>query len=142
MNILSSLFNPVTGPEKKLEKVYVPILMLQLKMPSRRAKKIFRQLIMQIKADLKSSDSKKLPENYGDILLEQEKINPEIKATLSQKRKEGVTDSDIKNWWNMPVLERTVSMVFENYFKGILYAHLRSEKVDQKKIRKIITVGR
>jgi len=47
-----------------------------------------------------------LPENYGDILLEREATDEEIKAMLAAKRREGVRNKDIRSWWNRHDLQR------------------------------------
>ena len=123
--------------EKRLEKIYVPILQIQLGLDIKKCEKIFYSLLKQVR--LVSKNSPKLPDNYGDILLEKEKLGDDIANELKYKRKMGVTDNDIKRWWNMTSLERSLSMIFENYSKALLFTHLKQDKkLTDTEINKII----
>ena len=125
-------------PERKLQKIYVPILKQHLNLSSFRAKRIFHNLIKKIKAQSALNQSK-LPENYGDFLLQHETHDMEIKNQLDQKREHGVTNQDIKKWWNMHPLERSVAIMFENYFKALLFAHLRTKGLSKETAKETIS---
>jgi len=125
--------------DQKLEKLYVPILKLQLKLDEDKATKLFYELLSKIKKDLKKSKAKNI-KNQGNTLLEKEELDKDIKKILDQKRKHGVTNSDIKRWWNLDNLERTLSMVFENYSKALLFTHLsQSQNLSKNEIENIIS---
>lgn len=62
-----------------------------------------------------------LPENYGDILLEREATDEEIKAMLAAKRREGVRNDDIRWWWNRHDLERRMALEEDNFRQFQVY---------------------
>ena len=49
-----------------------------------------------------------LPGNLGDILLQNESHDVNIKTVLSKKREDGVREDDIRWWWNMDDIQRRV----------------------------------
>ena len=49
-----------------------------------------------------------MPQDFGDQLLKRESTDPSVKEQLAKKRQEGVTDSDIRWWWNLPAIERAL----------------------------------
>lgn len=64
---------------------------------------------------------------YGDTLL---KSNDEkTKRKLSLKRSEGVTDKDIRSWWNLHDLERRMMFAQEENTKMTLFIHKVKEQL-------------
>jgi hypothetical protein len=51
-----------------------------------------------------------LPGNLGDILLQNESHDVNIKTVLSKKREDGVREDDIRWWWNMDDIQRRVTI--------------------------------
>jgi hypothetical protein len=48
------------------------------------------------------------PRNYGDWLLSDANTDSKMKAHFETVRADGVTDDDIRDWWNRPPLERAL----------------------------------
>jgi hypothetical protein len=61
-----------------------------------------KQMIRDAHAASRKGGTSSLPVNYGDVLLEKERTDPEIAEQLKWKRSEGVVDDDIRQWWNQP----------------------------------------
>ncbi|MCP4611127.1 MAG: hypothetical protein GY845_20655 [Planctomycetes bacterium] len=113
--------------EKVLEERYVPMLQLAIgSMPE--AKKAFRVLLEKIKRESKEQGTSTLPLNFGDILLTREKHTYEIKCMLARKRKEGLTDDDIRWWWNMHDLERRAMMEVDDMHRYALFNAMIDEE--------------
>lgn len=131
--------------EKELEKLYVPMFQKTMKMSLSQAQNIFSDMLNQAKKRSKESDTVNLPNNYGDIILEEELTNKKIKLSLDRKRAEGVTDEDIKWWWNIPDLTRSMMLEMDARTKiATLYGLMEkggfSEEEAWKKIPKYCPV--
>lgn len=98
-----------SGPsiEQQLKEVYVPTLM-QTGMSVSQANEVFSAWVSLAKEESREEDMDNLPQNFGDLLLQNEATGPNIKAWLAKVRREGGTDEDIRNWWNLHDLERRI----------------------------------
>ena len=67
---------------------------------------VVRSCIDAAKEEIRKQGTQRLPPNYGDILLQHEKTDPNVGKELEKKRREGVTDEDIRVYWNAPELWR------------------------------------
>lgn len=117
MRLFSKLFGSSPDIERKLEEIYVPTFQKTLGMSLGQAKKHFQDLFKAAKEESLKGKTKNFPQDYGDILLEEEKTNKEIKEILAKKRKEGIKDNDIRWWWNMPDIERAMLYVVDENSK-------------------------
>jgi len=94
-------------------------------------------LLRQVaKKDAEKEGTANLPKNFGDILLEREATDEKIKFMLAKLRKEGVTDKDIKLWWNMNDLERRMIQQEDFMSRFALFLKLREEGLDEKEAAK------
>lgn len=103
------LFSKLLGSsdiEKQLEELYIPIFQKTMVMSLDQAKKYFQDIFQLAKEESLKGNTKNLPQNYGDLLVEAESIDEKTKEILAKKRIEGVRDEDIKWWWNMHDYER------------------------------------
>lgn len=126
--IFSKLFRRSLSPiEKSLEEQFVPMFEKMMGMPSVQAKQTFRDLFADAKQLSKAQGTLDLPTNFGDVLLEDETSDDEVKAMLSKKREEGVTNEDIKWWWNRHDLERAMMVKVDEFNKLALYIELTEE---------------
>ena len=91
--------------EQQLKEVYVPMLM-QSGMPISQANEQFSEMLRKAKEESRKAKMDNLPQNFGDLLLQNEATAPNIKSRLEKVRREGVTDDDIRTWWNLHDLER------------------------------------
>ena len=113
--------------EKKLEHIYVPQFQEQMGMSSSQAKSTFRTLLEKAKKESLEEGTLDLPQNFGDILLEEESTDKEAKSYLAKVRKEGVKNEDIRWWWNMHDLERRMVTTADEWFQHALYLKLIEE---------------
>ncbi len=103
--------------EKELEKFYVPMLQKTMECGSEEAIKFFNDILNRAKEISKEGNTANLPINYGDIILKEEMTNKKIKLGLDRKRAEGVTNEDIKWWWNRFDLERSMMLAIDEITK-------------------------
>lgn len=106
MGLFSKLFGSSSDIEKQLEELYIPIFQKTMGMSLDQAKKFFQDMFQSAKEESLKGNTKNLPQNYGDLLLEAESIDEKTKEMLAKKRIEGVRDEDIRWWWNMHDYER------------------------------------
>jgi len=116
MSFLRAIFRWKTDIEKELAETYVPMLMVMGGVSEKKAKREFLQLIKIAKKESKKEGTINMPLGFGDHLLENELTDPKIKTMLAKKRKEGVTDDDIRWWWNLHDLERRIMIQIDNIF--------------------------
>jgi hypothetical protein len=95
--------------EQRLNAAYAPLLM-SLGMSLDQAKETFSAWLNSAKEDAEKEGTTNLPEDFGDQLLQNEATDPKIKAMLSNARREGANDDDIRNWWNLHDLERRIML--------------------------------
>lgn len=111
MGILGRMFGQPGGgragdPEQALEEAYISMHQTTKGMSRSQARELVRQHIQQAKKEAIAEGTDQLPPNYGDSLLQREQNDPTIKQYLAKVRSEGVTDQDIRWWWNLRDLER------------------------------------
>jgi len=124
----SNLFGSSSNLERELEEYYVPTFQMMTGMPLTQARSAFRDILKQAKEEAKNEGTLNLPRNFGDILLEKESGDEKIKSMLAKKRKEGVTDKDIKWWWNMHDLERRIMLKVDDIHRLALFEKLREKE--------------
>jgi hypothetical protein len=95
--------------EQQLKEVYIPTL-VQSGMSVSQANELFSAWLSLAKEESRKEDMDNLPQNFGDLLLQNEATGPNIKAWLAKVRREGGTDEDIRNWWNLHDLERRIML--------------------------------
>jgi len=110
MGFLSKLFGESSTHETELEKMYVDMYVSGKGLSPSEARETIRTFIQQAKEEAKRESSANLPPNFGDVLLSRESTDEKTRTMLSAKRKEGVTDEDIRWAWNMPDLERRLML--------------------------------
>ncbi len=128
MGLFSNLFGSSSNLERELEEYYVPTFQMMTGMPLTQARSAFRDILKQAKEEAKNEGTLNLPRNFGDILLEKESGDEKIKSMLAKKRKEGVTDKDIKWWWNMHDLERRIMLKVDDIHRLALFEKLREKE--------------
>jgi len=99
-------FSKKSSAESELEESYVNMYVSVKGFSPSEARETIRNFIQQAKEEAQREGSANLPPNYGDVLLSRESTDEKTRAMLSAKRKEGVTDEDIRWAWNMLDLER------------------------------------
>jgi hypothetical protein len=110
--------------EKRLETHYVSFFQESMSMPEEVARQIFKTFAEEQKEAAHRDGTDKLPENFGEILLEREQTDEHVRAVFLPKRAEGVTDEDIAFWWNMPDLERRLICKVDEMNRMLLFDQL------------------
>lgn len=122
-----------TNIKSELEKEYIPIFEMAMGMPHSEAKKTFNDMYNQVVEESKKEGTINLPENYGNELLSKENSDEKIKKMLTKRRKEGVTDEDIKWWWNIHDYERRMMLKVDEMNRMALFINeLQNSESDSK----------
>ena len=91
--------------EKILEETHIPMFQM-MGLSLSQAKESFSKMLNECKEQGQREGTANLPENWGDIVLQREAGDEKVRNSLAKLRREGVTDQDIRNWWNQPDLAR------------------------------------
>lgn len=108
MGLFSSLFGNSDSLESRLVREMTVAYQAIMGNSQQEANKMARELVAQAKQVVAERGLTNQPPNRGDLLLQQEASNPKIHAKLEAIRREGVTNDDIRWWWNMHPLEQVV----------------------------------
>lgn len=139
MGIFANLFRPTSELERQLETEYVPFYETTQGLQHSKAITAVRDLIQATKRQSKHEGTD-IP-NLGDDLLRRQATDNNVRQMLVQKRREGVTDNDIRWWWNMPDLRRRLLIYHMNIPRLAVLAHALDEGRDKEaaaaKVRKI-----
>ncbi|HBJ34682.1 MAG TPA: hypothetical protein DDZ51_07955 [Planctomycetaceae bacterium] len=72
------------------------------------AKKRAEEFVQAGISEVASRGWENQPPDIGYSMLKEQQTNTEIAVYLTALRREGVTDDDIRWWWNMPALDRVL----------------------------------
>lgn len=125
MRFLSKLFGRPETVESRLEGTYAQTLANALHVSAQEAQSLARDIVKAAKKKSQEKGTNKLPANFGDILLQRENSDAEVRKMLAVKRQDGVQDSDIRWWWNLDDLERWTLVEVDNCYRYYAY---RSER--------------
>ena len=127
MGLLSGLFikkSPPTRREQELERQFIPIIMKDIE-TKEQAQLIFQKLLKEAKGDMASGSN--FSSNMGDYLLKTEKNNARINAMIEKRRLFGVSDEQIRQWWNKDELERGLIKKFSEFQRMAIYSMLKNQ---------------
>ena len=110
--------------ERRLEPQYVSFFRESMCMPAEVAREIFKALAEEQKEAARREGTDRLPELFGEILLEREQTDEKVRNAFAPKRAEGVTDEDIALWWNMHDLERRMICKVDEMNRILLFEKL------------------
>ncbi len=110
--------------EKRLEPQYVSFFQESMSMPEEVAREIFKAFVQDLREAAVREGTDRLPESFGDILLEREGTDEQVRGAFLPKRAEGVTDEDIAFWWNMHDLERRMICKVDEMNRILLFDKL------------------
>jgi len=98
------------------------------------AKEIVSNMLARAKEESVKKETDSLPADYGDYLLRRESTDVDVKTMLEKKRNEGVTNKDIRWWWNMHDLERRMMLQQDDFMRSSYYNKLiEDQSLDEKK---------
>ena len=124
-------FGGSSAHESELEEFYVDMYVSAKGLSPSEARKTIRTFIQQAKEEAQREGSANFPPNYGDVLLSRESTDEKTRATLAAKRKEGVTDEDIRWAWNMLDLERRLMLKDDASSRIAAFMHHREQDMSQ-----------
>ncbi len=110
--------------EKRLEPQYVSYFREFMGMPEEVAHEIFKTMAEEQKEAAHREGTDRIPELFGEILLDREKTDETVRDVFAPKRTEGVTDEDIALWWNMHDLERRMICKVDEMNRILLFEKL------------------
>jgi hypothetical protein len=110
--------------QKRLEPQYVSFFKESMSMPEEIAREIFKTLAEEQIEAARRESTDRLPDSFGEILLEREKTDEQVRNAFAPKRAEGVTDEDIAFWWNMHDLERRLICRVDEMNRILLFEKL------------------
>lgn len=129
--------------ERQLIKCYADGKMSCSGIPRQEAEQLAKDMLKLAKQKMKESKQDKLPLNFGNYILEQEKKDP-ASMRMDVKRKEGVKDDDILWFWNMNPLERCMIEVDDENSRMAAFMQHSEEGMSSEsaanKIRKFIVM--
>jgi hypothetical protein len=127
METSAEVHEPESELERELEAQYVHTLHL-MGLPPPEARRAFWQLLNEITEESRKTGVATLPNDFGDRLLERELVDDRVKALLERKRAEGVTDHDLRWWWNMSHLERALMAKLDELNRHLLLRQFIEEE--------------
>jgi hypothetical protein len=128
-----------TETEKQLEPQYVAFFQESMSMPEDVAREIFKAFVQDLKEAAQREGTDRLPESFGDILLERERTDEKVRGAFAPKRADGVTDEDIAFWWNMHDLARRMICKVDEMNRILLFDKLvQSEGVTESEAARMV----
>ncbi len=124
-------FGGSSAHESELEELYVNMYVSVKGLSPSEARETIRTFIQQAKEEAQKEGTADLPQNFGDELLARESTDEKTRAMLSAKRKEGVSDEDIRWWWNMPDLERRLMLKDDASSRIAAFMHHREQDMSR-----------
>jgi len=137
------LFNNYNEKEKQLLEIYIQSFIL-MGLPD--AKKTAKNMLNKAIEKSKETRTYYLPYNFGDIMVRIEKAEqPNIEKAaeifrriLPQERAEGVTDGDIRWWWNLNDVERQMMLSVDDFhFLSLFIREMKSGKTEEESGRAV-----
>lgn len=123
MGILSKIFGSSSGIEEELEIIYIPLFQKAMGISSSEAKNTFQNILKQVKEESSKGGNSNLPQNFGDVLIENESTDEKVKEMLAKRRKEGARDEDIRWWWNLHDYERRIMGKTDDIFRLAVFTN-------------------
>ena len=130
MSLLSGLFGKSHSAfERDLLEAYSQTLSSITGFSPSEARKTVSQAISMCKKQGKAEGTADLPENFGDLLFDGfQKREPMAVQIIEKVRREGCSDDDIAEWWNLPDLSRRMILWSEDMFRYRVFVHALHEK--------------
>lgn len=114
--------NKESDLENQLVDMYATMKSSVLGLSKGEGQKMAMQMLISAKAKVKQYGFDKLPQNFGDTILQKEKEDPKF-MNMHVKRNDGVQDADIKWFWNMHPLERCMLEIDDETARLTAYMH-------------------
>lgn len=124
-----SLFSRIFGSrepviERELHDMYAQMLCTVAGYTPTQANQVVSEAIAACKREGKSEGTADLPGDFGDRMIDAARMGePKSKRIVEMARREGCTDDDIKEWWNLPNLSGRMVLWSENLFRNSVFLH-------------------
>ena len=127
--------------EEELEEMYSQFLsQLPTGMTLELARKEVKKAIELCKKQAIEEGTADLPENFGHLLIEAaKKGDPNAKKIVDKAHKEGATDDDIREFWNLDDLQRRMAIFMSEALKVTMAASLWKEGLTKDEEKEIAT---
>lgn len=117
--------------EAELKRQYIPMLQ-SLGMSSSEAQEAASSILEVAKAQSVKEGTDKFQRGFGDFLVEPGTSGGDVPPIVQKLRRNGVTDQDIRWWWNMHDLERRMMVVFDDMSRtSLLIDAMERRKLDE-----------
>lgn len=140
MNFFKRIF---TSTKPEIEKYLEDFYVMTHKSLSR---KEILEAIAQCKTESQKEGTNNLPDNFGDIIIEQAHANnKEYLKILDNAIKGGANEDDVRQWWNLHELERRMILWEDKMFRFSVYLTFKdnedlSEEEAISKVRKTFPI--
>ena len=116
MGLLDKIFGiDPTDPEDAQYEIAHASSLEAMGMPSHEARKTAKEFVQKARQMVTERGQLHEPRNYGDWLLSDANDDAQMKTHLANVRRDGVTDADIRDWWNRPPLERALLEISDEH---------------------------
>lgn len=114
--------------QRELQEIYTQMLCRVAGYTPTQADQTVSEAIATCKKQGKAEGTSDLPEDFGNRLIEAARMGePKSKRIVEKARREGATDDDIKEWWNLPDLSRRMVLWSENTFRYSVFLHAMND---------------
>lgn len=114
--------NILINYKEKIKQKYLNIAN-KMSLSKSKAEELFQTIYKDAKKLSIENGTAILPILYGDYILEKEKNGEKLNLNLNlnMKRSEGVTDEDIRNWYNIVDIERKAMIKEDELFRFVTF---------------------
>jgi hypothetical protein len=129
MSLFSRLFGGrQSAIEREIYQIYVQMLCMVAGYSPADAEQAVSEAIAMCKQQGAAEGTADLPEDFGDRVIEAARMGePKSQRIVAKARREGATDDDIKEWWNLPDLSRRMVLWSENIFRYSVFLHAKND---------------
>jgi len=121
MGLLSSLFGKNRDPLEAGMENEKAAMFQSMGATAAQARSQAREFVADARRHVLQQGLDKQPPNLGDTYLHREQSDPKLQASLKALRDEGVTSDDIRWWFNLSALERTILQKQDELCRGALF---------------------
>src|SRR3990172_671271 len=112
--------------ERQLSDMYVQMLCMMPGFTRTDVERTVSEAIAMCKQQGAAEGTADLPEDFGDRIIEAARMGePKSKRIVDKARREGATDDNIREWWNLPDITRRMVLWSENIFRLSAFKHVK-----------------
>lgn len=129
MSFFSRLFGgQQSAIERELHDTYVRMLCMVAGFSPSDAQQTVSEAIAMCKQQGVAEGTADLPEDFGDRIIQAARMGEsKSKRIVDKARRDGATDNDIKEWWNLPDLSRRLVIWSEDTFRYSVFLHAQND---------------